>query len=397
MNQRGFSQIILLVIAVGVVLAIGGGALYYKKAAKTKVVDQVILDSFRPSTFEESAIPQSQKPQDNQKPQDKAILDQTQEKIKSPIKIKWSQLNGPPGGGYWSISIAPSNPNITKDGGTIWYGVDNNQIGSGESEGVTALAVDDHNPDIVYAGQDNEFYQSSDFGKTWKKLSEIPGSTIRSIAVSNYIYVMNSGSGLWKSGDNGRTFSKVDEVSSASSYHYLFHDKTVGDIYFATADGLYKYSGENWKRLPQFNSEIQPISVSGAGNIVYVTAADKSVYKSEDGGDSWRTLLSVDDIRVHHGYNFPVAMHPANSDIVYIGLGHLQEVGKELTTTGEQGLFRSVQGGNKWERVEGLPKIQPSRIRFHPSDPNIIFVTFGEHICGACAAEIDKNGKPIFN
>ncbi len=656
----------------------------------TLVVGKIIFDSFYPSTFDEPGISQSQK---QDKITDIQIPEKTKSPItKSPIRIQWSQLNSPPGGGYWSIAIAPSDPNTiliasrdfnvlksrnagtswnllgeklfgahifsntavhpadasriiisngalyyTEDGGTVWYAVDNNKIGSGETEGVTALAIDDSNPNVVYAGQGNEFYKSGDFGKTWEKLSEIPGATIRGIVVSDSIYVMNSGSGLWKSNDKGKTFTKVEEVSGVFTYNHLFHDKTNNNIYFATADGLYKHSDGDWNKLSQFNSETQPITVSAVGGVVYVTATDRSVYKSEDGGNSWHNVLNVDDIRAHHGYNFPVAMHPdfpdivyvatdnqilkstdggetwqdigrdvkddslftmayakdtntlwvgaywtrglftttdegenwkfieswrsaephdhypmsmivnpedskkiyvsgayglkitednggtwesagkgtslpdkhlhglgidrenanilyagtapgwgqgyqiskifrttdagkawydlpsfpskeennvyafdakadviyvsinqheredphaphtnaqgvlksvnggetwqdisgnlphknvfpitmhsTNPDIVYVGLGHTEElnIGGKLTTSGQQGLFRSIYGGDKWESVEGLPKVQPSKIRFHPSNSSIIFVSFGEHVCGACAGEVDKD------
>ena len=662
--------------------------------AFTIMIGKIIFDSVYPRAFDESEIsqPKQQQTETTEIP--------TLPEATSPIKVQWAQLNSPPGGGYWSIAIAPSDPNTiliasrdfnilkttnggnnwnllgeklfgahifsnivihpsdanrimisngalyyTKDGGTVWYAVNtygNVQIGSGETEGVTALAVDDNNPNTIYAGQGNEFYQSSDFGKTWKKLSEVSeivGSTIRGIiVVSDSIYVMNSGSGLWKSDDNGKTFASIEEVSSVDfTYRYLFHDKTGNNIYVAAVDALYKNSGGSWNMLPGFNSEIQPIAVSAAGNIVYVTATDKSVYKSQDGGNSWAKVLTVNNIQSHHDYNFPVAVHPdfpdivyvatdrqilkstdggktwrdigkdvkddslfvmayandtntlwvgaywtrglfittdegknwkfieswrsaepqdhypmsmvinpqdgkkvyvsgafgvkitkdngetwestaqgtlpygkhihglgidkenpnilyagtapgwdqgyqtskvfrttdagktwkelssfpskeennvyafdakgdviyasinqhersevhaphtnaqgvlksvdrgetwqdisgnlphknifpitthpTNTDIIYAGLGHLEEtvMGNMRVTKGDQGLFRKITGENKWEKVAGLPEVQPSKIRFHPSNSNIIFVSFGEHICGACAGEMDKD------
>jgi len=385
----------------------------------TIVVGKIIFDSVYPLSFDKSGISKSQQQQD------KTTEVPTQPEVNSPIRIQWSQqLNSPPGGDYWSIAIAPSDPNtvliasrsfnvlkssnagaswnllgeklfgahilsnivvhptnpnriiisngallFTEDGGTVWEAV--NKYGNvqiAETEGVNALAIDDNNPDIVYAGQGNEFYQSSDFGKTWKKLSEVSeivGSTIRGIiVVSDSIYVMNDGSGLWKSIDNGRTFAAVEEVvSSTFTYNHLFHDKTNNNIYVAATDSLYKNSGSGWNKLPQFNSEMQPIAVSAVGDIVYVTATDKSVYKSEDRGNSWAKVLTVNDIQAHDKYTFPVAVHPDFPDIVYVA-------------TDDQ-ILKSIDSGKTWQDIGKDVKDDALFTMGYAKDTNTLWVGNG--------------------
>lgn len=102
---------------------------------------------------------------------------------------------------------------------------------------------------------------------------------------------------------------------------------------------------------------------------IYAGAASGGVFKSVDGGQNWRPIfdeafsLSIGD----------VTLDPTNPDIVYVGTGEVNAGGGSQTYPGN-GLYRSRDGGENWAHL-GLGKTENiARVVIDPDNPQRIFV-----------------------
>jgi photosystem II stability/assembly factor-like uncharacterized protein len=136
------------------------------------------------------------------------------------------------------------------------------------------------------------------------------------------------------------------------------HPTEVGTFYFgACAGGVWKTTngGAYWENVSDgfLNcSAIGAIAVAEADpNVIYVGTGETAirsnispgdgVYRSDDGGRTWRNL-GLADAR----YIGRVRIHPRDPEIAYVAaLGHV------WGTNPERGVYRTTNGGKTWEKV----------------------------------------------
>jgi photosystem II stability/assembly factor-like uncharacterized protein len=106
----------------------------------------------------------------------------------------------------------------------------------------------------------------------------------------------------------------------------------------------------------------------------YFGATGGGLWKSTDGGVTWQP---VTDKQITSSSVGAVAVAPSNPDVVYIGTGESEIRGN--IAPGD-GVYKSADGGKTWTHV-GLRDAQNiSKIRVHPTNPDIAFVAaFGHH------------------
>ncbi len=102
-------------------------------------------------------------------------------------------------------------------------------------------------------------------------------------------------------------------------------------------------------------------------DIVYVGAATGGVWKSENGGNTWAPIF--DDQKV--AAIGAVSIYQANPDIVWVGTG---EGNVRNSASVGNGVYKTLDGGKTWKHLglDGTERI--SRISLHPNDPNVAFV-----------------------
>ena len=128
------------------------------------------------------------------------------------------------------------------------------------------------------------------------------------------IYVASASGGLWKTTNRGHTWTNVFDTMAVS---------TFGDVALAPSNPEIVYAG------------------TGEQNNRQSTSWGNGVYRSDDGGSSWRHL-GLEATR-HIG---KVRVHPTNPDIAWVAaLGNLW-AGSE-----DRGVYRTEDGGRTWERV----------------------------------------------
>ena len=115
--------------------------------------------------------------------------------------------------------------------------------------------------------------------------------------------------------------------------------------------------------------------VPGDPNIVYVGTAAGGVWKTTNGGTTWKPLfekqstLSIGDL----------ALEPGNPEVIYVGTG---EGNPRNSVSFGRGVYKSTDGGTTWKFLGLGDTRHIARVIVHPRDPNTVFVCAIGHISG---------------
>ena len=108
-------------------------------------------------------------------------------------------------------------------------------------------------------------------------------------------------------------------------------------------------------------------ALSNDPSTIYVATASGGLWKSENRGITWTNLWEHMPVSTFGD----VAIAPSNPDIVYAGTGEQQN--RQSTSWGN-GMYRSDDGGVSWRHL-GLEETRHTgRVRVHPTDPDRVWV-----------------------
>ncbi|MDO8367621.1 MAG: glycosyl hydrolase [Saprospiraceae bacterium] len=209
-------------------------------------------------------------------------------------------------------------------------------------------------------------------------------------------YVAVASGGVWKTVNAGTTYTPIFDAQGSYSIGCVVLDPTNPNVIWvgtgennnqrsvAYGDGVYKSEdgGKTWKNMGLKTSEHIANIVVDPGNpkSVYVAAygpvwsdgGERGVYKSTDGGETWTCVKSVS---AYTGCN-NLIMDPRDPKVLYAAFHQRQR--KVFTYIGggpESALFKSVDGGESWKKLEGgLPTGEVGRIGIDVSPVNPDFV-----------------------
>ncbi|MFP5354816.1 MAG: WD40/YVTN/BNR-like repeat-containing protein [Gemmatimonadota bacterium] len=211
------------------------------------------------------------------------------------------------------------------------------------------------------------------------------------------IYVGTASGGLWKSTNGGATWQGVMDREGSYSMGWVTLDPQNPNIVWvgtgernsqrsvAYGDGVYKSDdgGRSWKNVGLRNSEhIGRIVVHPKNSdIVYVAAqgplwsagGERGLYKTTDGGKTWTQVLAISE---HTGVS-DVVIDPRNPDVVIASAYQRRRHFFTLINGGpESAIHRSTDGGKTWAKVNtGLPNEELGRIglAISPQDPDVVY------------------------
>ena len=218
----------------------------------------------------------------------------------------------------------------TTDGGSNWKNVSDGFFGGG----IGAVAVAPGDETIVYAGEGE--------------------STLRNNVSENL-------GGIWRSDNGGRSWRNLGLKNSRHIARIVVHPKDPDIVWVAVMGHLF---GPNTER---------------------------GVYKTTDGGKSWRRVLFVND---QTGCS-EIVMEPGNPTVLYAGMWHVKRTPYSLESGGAgSGLFKSTDGGETWTDIsahKGLPKgiWGVVNVAVSATDPDKIFAMV-ENAAGGLFVSTDK-------
>ena len=213
---------------------------------------------------------------------------------------------------------------------------------------------------------------------------------------SRILYAATASGGIWKTTNAGTTFKPLfdEEIQSIGA---IAIDQARPDTIWAgtgepwtrnsvsVGDGIYvSYNGgKDWKKKGLENTEriARIILHPDDPNTLWVAAlgalwsadTNRGLYKTTDGGDTWKKILYIDENTGCSG----LTIDPENPDLVYAGMWDFRRTGWFFRSGGTgSGLYKSEDGGASWTSIEeGFAEKPWGRIYldFSKADPNKLY------------------------
>jgi photosystem II stability/assembly factor-like uncharacterized protein len=235
------------------------------------------------------------------------------------------RLVGPSRGGRsTTVTGVPSEPKTfymgvasggvfkTTDAGVTWTPITDGQVPLGSTG---AIAVADSDPNVVYLGTGSDDVRSN----------------------------VSTGHGIYKSTDAGKTWSFAGLYAIGQVGGLRIHPTDPNTVWVAA-------QGDAFKPTP-----------------------DRGVYKTTDGGKTWRkTLFIADNVGA-----MDVKLQPGNPNTIYVWLSHLQRKPWTIESGGKEGgFYRSTDGGEHFTKITaGLPSdlIGKGNLGVSAADPKRVY------------------------
>ncbi len=263
-----------------------------------------------------------------------------------------------------TIYIGTASGGVWKStsGGITWKPIFDKQPLSS----IGSLTIQQSNPDVIWVGTGegnprNSFnsgegiYKSIDGGRTWKLMGLENTRVIHRIVIDknnpNTVYVAALGSawgasedrGVFKTTDGGKTWKKTLYINDQTGCADLIVDPINPNKIVAAM-------WEHWRKPWFFNS-------GGKGSGLYVTY---------DGGENWVKRTHKDGLPKGELGRIGLAVAPSKPNIVYA-----------LVEAKKNGLYRSEDGGHKWKKIAdkniGNRPFYYADIFVDPSNENRVF------------------------
>jgi photosystem II stability/assembly factor-like uncharacterized protein len=195
----------------------------------------------------------------------------------------------------------------------------------------------------------------------------------------------STGGGVWKTTDGGSNWENMSDkffktgsvgaIAVSESDHNVVvvgmgespirGNVSWGDGVYRTTDGGVNWTNVGLKNAGQISRvRIHPsnpdLIYAGVLGHAWAPNHDRGVYRTSDGGKTWKQVLFVNDST---GVS-DLSMDPANPRILYAAMWQAVRRPWEFVSGGAgSGLWRSMDGGDTWKKLsEGLPEEMMGRI-----------------------------------
>jgi photosystem II stability/assembly factor-like uncharacterized protein len=210
-------------------------------------------------------------------------------------------------------------------------------------------------------------------------------------------YVATATGGIHKTTNNGVTFTPVFDHETTSSVGDIAIAPTDANLVWAGTgennnrqssswgDGIYKSTdgGRSWKNMGLRTSKqiarviVDPVDfdvvhVAALGDL-WATGGERGVYKTTDGGQTWKRTLHVND----DAGATELVMDPSNNKVLYAATYQRRRAQWGMNGGGPgSGIWKSMDAGETWTKLEnGIPDGAKGRIGMdiYRANPNVLY------------------------
>ncbi|HMF75096.1 MAG TPA: hypothetical protein VK604_05485 [Bryobacteraceae bacterium] len=211
-------------------------------------------------------------------------------------------------------------------------------------------------------------------------------------------YMGSTGGGVWKTTDAGHSWKNISDgffsVASMGAIDVSLSDPSV--VYAGTGSskirsnvsigrGMYRSSdaGKTWTfaglrdvgqiaTIRVHPSDPNTVFVAALGN-PYIPNKERGVYRTADGGKTWKNVLHVsDDLSAAD-----IELQPGNPNVIFASIWHGQRKPWTIISGSlDGGIYKSVDGGDNWTKLAGgLPNqlFGRSNVAISAASPNRIY------------------------
>lgn len=213
-------------------------------------------------------------------------------------------------------------------------------------------------------------------------------------------YAAYASGGLWYTDNNGISFSPVFDNQASMTIGDIAVDWKTKTIWIGTGEnnssrssyagtGMYKSidGGKtwNWMGLPESHhigriiihpADVNTVWVAALGHL-YSPNKERGVYKTTDGGKSWKLTLALDE----NTGAIELEINPKDPNTLYSAMWRRERRSWDFVESGKSsGIYKSTDGGNNWDLIstsgsgfptgEGVGRIG---LAVYPQNPNILY------------------------
>lgn len=284
---------------------------------------------------------------------------------------------------------------VVATGDALYAAADRGGVWRSNDEGENWLPLTDHLPfpnitaitsmdRSIFAGTGHGvILRSADDGSSWD-FTPVPGTRVSALHVAqNNVFAGLEGYGVVRSRDQGRSFTSVLALPDAIPASIVSDGETI----YVAASALKNTSthqsifrsndgGDSWTRVnpPGIDTGMRTLRLALAPSnrrVLYLmsssTAKLEGLYRSEDGGDTWQSVRTRFPENVCATINGPcppmevIAVHPHDPQTVFVG---------------RVWLYRSIDGGEHFEDINKsatgvVPHVDHRAIAFSPDGERI--------------------------
>lgn len=230
---------------------------------------------------------------------------------------------------------------------------------------ISDLEVDPRDPETIWAASAGRgIYVTEDGGQTWMPRNQglvlpgaqfpLPINVLKLAPSSPDIAYAGTRSGLFRTSDAEEQWTRLD--TPFTQVVDVLADARDPDVVFVATGELWvsRDGTATWERvaIPAEPAAIVALAADPQDPDMIYAAGEEGVFRSADGGHTWQR----------------VATSPV-SGIVSLSVSTLGEV----WAAGPSGAFRSPDGISGWARVPGLERTFPEEIAADPHDPDTVY------------------------